>query len=62
MHPEKKKMQTVYDFALLKLDKEINFMAHPKIRPVCLPENTSEDVAGQDATLTGWGLIGPLLG
>ena len=60
MHPEKKKGHTVYDFALLKLEKEINFMAHPKIRPVCLPDNNSEDFAGQEATLTGWGLIGPL--
>ena len=62
MHPDKKKGHIVFDFALLKLDKEINFMAHPKIRPVCLPENNLEDFAGQDATLTGWGLIGPLLG
>ena len=62
MHPEKKKRHVVFDFALLKLDKEISFMAHPKIRPVCLPDNNSEDFAGQDATLTGWGLIGPLIG
>ena len=58
MHPKKKKIQTAWDFALLELSKDIDFMKHPKIRPVCLPENTLEDYAGQTASLTGWGLIG----
>ena len=58
-HPMKQKMRYYrYDAALLKLQDKINFKKHPKIRPVCLPENTLEDYIGWDATITGWGLIG----
>ena len=37
--------------------KNIDFMKHPHIRPVCLPENVDEDYAGWKTILTGWGLI-----
>ena len=57
-HPKRKTEYGTWDFALLELSKDIDFMKHPKIRPVCLPENTLEDYAGQTASLTGWGLIG----
>ena len=58
-HPMKQKMRYYrYDAALLKLQDKINFKRHPKIRPVCLPENTLEDYIGWDTTITGWGLIG----
>ena len=58
MHPQKKKEESGWDFALLELSQDIEFVKHPKIRPVCLPENTLEDYAGHTASLTGWGLIG----
>jgi len=48
-----------YDFGLLQLEDEINFMDYDHIRPVCLPQNSSENYAGWNATLTGWGQIGP---
>jgi len=48
-----------FDIALLKIKKEIDFEKYNYIRPICLPEITEEDYAGQDATLTGWGVIGP---
>ena len=28
---------------------------HPHIRPICLPTDTSDDYAGDVATVTGWG-------
>jgi len=46
-----------FDIALIKLTKDIDFMKHPHIRPVCLPENADEDYAGWKVLLTGWGLI-----
>ena len=47
----------VYDFALLQLEKEINFMQYPKIRPVCLPQTSSENYAAWEATVTGLGIV-----
>ena len=47
----------VYDFALLQLEKEINFMQYPKIRPVCLPQTSSENYAAWEATVTGLGFV-----
>ena len=44
-----------FDFALLKLKTDIDFMKHPHIRPVCLPRDSKEDYVGRTATVTGWG-------
>ena len=43
------------DFALLKLQKAVDYCAHPNIRPICLPADTNEKFAGVEAILTGWG-------
>ena len=58
IHPKKEKNRFVYDIALLKMEKEIDFMKHDYIRPVCLPENSLEEYVGRDTIITGWGLIG----
>ena len=57
IHPEKKNT-LVFDIALLKMEKEIDFMKHDYIRPVCLPENSLEEYVGHDTIITGWGFIG----
>lgn len=46
-----------YDFALLKMKNAIDFDAHPHIRPICLPEDNSQDYSGLTATVTGWGTL-----
>ena len=59
IHPEYKypdgEPAPQYDIALLKLKKDINFMEHTHIRPICLPKNTLEDYTGYVTTVTGWG-------
>ena len=58
-HPEWNKTGLIdNDYGLLKMKEEINFMGHDHIRPICLPENTSEDYIGWEATITGWGSTG----
>jgi len=47
----------IYDFALLKLKNDIDFMKHSHIRPVCLPKDTTHDYVGWETTVTGWGVI-----
>ena len=46
-----------FDFALLELKNEIDFMKHPHIRPVCLPKDANKDYAGSKVTKTGWGKV-----
>lgn len=48
---------TDYDFALLKMKDPVNFVAHPHIRPICLPVDGSKDYADYIATVTGWGTL-----
>ena len=43
------------DFSMLKLKNAVDFCSHPHIRPVCLPTDTSNTFAGDDAIVTGWG-------
>ena len=43
------------DFALLKLQKAVDYCAHTHIRPICLPTDTSQTFAGVEAIKTGWG-------
>ena len=57
---QKKDKAPLYDIALLKLEKDFDFMEHEHIRPVCLPENNSKDYVGYETTVTGWGLTGVL--
>eukprot|EP00092_Neocalanus_flemingeri_P080222 GFUD01100054.1.p1 GENE.GFUD01100054.1~~GFUD01100054.1.p1 ORF type:complete len:403 (+),score=68.03 GFUD01100054.1:140-1348(+) len=45
----------IYDFALLRLFKQVNFNLYPHIRPICLPDSSYEDYQGELATVTGWG-------
>ena len=54
-HPDYNDATTNNDFALLKLKLKIDYCTHPHIRPVCLPTDTSENFAGVDAIVTGWG-------
>ena len=54
-HPDYESRSTNYDFSLLKMATPLNFDDYPHIRPVCLPENDSNDYSGFVATVTGWG-------
>ena len=54
-HPDYNSATTNNDFALLKLKKAVDFCAHPHIRPICLPTDTSENFGGVEAIVTGWG-------
>ena len=42
-----------YDIAVLTLSSPVTFSRN--ISPVCLPADTQETHAGQDAVTTGWG-------
>jgi len=47
-----------YDIALLRLRSEIDFVSHPHIRPICLPDpadGSKNKYIGYTATATGWG-------
>jgi len=54
-HPNYNHATTNNDFSMLKLMKDVDFCRHPHIRPICLPTDTSDDYAGDVATVTGWG-------
>ena len=43
-----------YDIAIVTLSSPVTFSRN--ISPVCLPADTRENHAGQDAVTTGWGL------
>ena len=45
------------DFALVKLERKIQWENYPHIRPVCLPTDASETYEGRNAIVTGWGTI-----
>ena len=45
-----------YDFALVKLERKIQWHEYPHIRPVCLPADASQTYEGQNATVAGWGI------
>jgi len=46
-----------YDFALLKMQKPVDFITDQHIRPICLPTNPSNQYEGAKAIATGWGKI-----
>lgn len=56
MHKDYDHQTTDYDYALLKLETRIEWSENQHIRPVCLPEGTS-DYAGHMAYVTGWGAL-----
>ena len=45
-----------YDFALVKLERKIQWQENPHIRPVCLPADASQTYQGKTATVAGWGI------
>ena len=45
-----------FDFALLKMGKAIDFLVHPHIRPVCLPNFDDSFYENSVAIVTGWGV------
>merc|ERR1712215_455606 len=46
-----------YDFALLKMQKPVDFITNQHIRPIYLPTNPSFKYEGVPAIATGWGRI-----
>ena len=54
-HPDYVYLTVNNDFAMLKLQKAVDYCAYPHIRPICLPTDTSQTFAGVEAILTGWG-------
>ena len=46
------------DVCLLKLELPVSFLAHPHVRPICLPETSSNNYANQLAAVAGWGRTG----
>jgi len=55
-HPGYNKVEWLdKDFSILRLAKDVDFAKYPKIRPVCLPTDTSRTYAGDTATVSGWG-------
>jgi len=58
IHPQyKKRAEFDFDFAILKLERPIDFSAYSWLRPVCLPG--SEPVEEETGTVTGWGWTKP---
>ena len=58
IHPRyQEKTQFDFDFAILKLERPIDFDAYYWLRPVCLP--VSEPVAEETGRVTGWGWTKP---
>ena len=45
-HPDYNSKTTNYDFAILELEKELDFSE--SVRPACLPQNSSNTYAGSD--------------
>ena len=54
-HPDFNSYTLDYDFAMIKLDRPVDFASYPHIRPICLPTATSGTFEGVTATVTGWG-------
>ena len=57
IHPQYEHATLRNDIAKLHLDQSINFAQNPKIRPICLPNDASEEYIGRDAKATGWGIM-----
>ena len=58
IHPQyKERAEFDFDFAVLKLERPIDFSTHSWLRPVCLPLSGPEDE--ETGTVTGWGWTKP---
>ena len=42
-----------YDIALLKMVEKVDYQ--PNIIPICLPDDTDDNLVGRTGTVTGWG-------
>jgi hypothetical protein len=47
-----------YDYAIIKLNRPIDFQRYDWIRPVCLPQG-SRDYVNSTGTVSGWGVTDP---
>ncbi|XP_040073387.1 chymotrypsinogen B-like isoform X1 [Ixodes scapularis] len=56
IHPQYNKSLIRFDYAILRLNKTLNFTGQEKrLMPICLP-TPDEEFDGQNCTATGWGL------
>merc|ERR1712106_608886 len=56
-HPKYDPNTLDHDFSLLKMENPIDFLSHPHIRPICLPENDDKTYKEYVATAIGWGRV-----
>merc|ERR1712106_41366 len=56
-HPKYDPNTLDHDFSLLKMENPIDFLSHPHIRPICLPENDDKTYKEYLATVIGWGRV-----
>ena len=57
VHPEYDKFNQLNDIAILTLSSPLTFSK--SMAPICLPEGTSNNFAGDTATVIGWGRTSP---
>ena len=57
VHPEYDHATLKNDIAKLYLDQPIDYAESPKIRPICLPVDSTEEYIERDAKATGWGVM-----
>ncbi|XP_018497363.1 serine proteinase stubble [Galendromus occidentalis] len=55
VHPQYNFFTYENDLALLKLDKPLQYMPH--VAAICLPPDTTGNLVGHNATVTGWGRL-----
>jgi hypothetical protein len=57
IHHQFDEKEKLYDIALVRLSKKVNFANYPHIRPICLPEGSFKDYRDEEAVVVaGWGL------
>ena len=58
-----KRAQYDFDFALLKLDRAVDFNRMSRVRPVCLPNDADirdhDVLIGREGVASGWGVLNP---
>ena len=54
-HPSFNISSLDYDFALLKLDREVEL--NEFVEPACLPKNPNSNFGNDQAVVTGWGSL-----
>lgn len=55
VHPQYNFFTYENDLALLKLDRSLQYMPH--VAAICLPPDTTGNLVGTNATVTGWGRL-----